>query len=221
MQLYLTNIRDAVRLLEESLIDNCPNPKCGRQFKESIVLTINSVEPPIQYDACPFCFTNLKTESQIEQKNNTEQEIKKVDAQEPIIENEGLEFEEFETSSFEPSNNQDKVKDSGSSFLSKVKSLMPGSSNSKEEKKQKLEESETELEILIKKEDQLEDKLKTKPKVKKQEQKGNESTSKQDADSGCLNYFGYLANRPKDESIPQVCFVCPKMVDCMLSPREN
>jgi hypothetical protein len=98
--------------------------------------------------------------------------------------------------------------------------LIPGSSNSKKEEKQKEEQSETELEIINQKEDQTEDELKIKTSLKKQEQKRNESISK-DGTSGCPHSFGYLANRPKEESIPQVCFVCPKMVDCMLSPREN
>jgi hypothetical protein len=206
-----------LRLLEESLVLTCPNPKCGRQFKESIVLTINSVEPPKKYDACPFCFASLETESLVDQEINAEQEIQKVVAQESNFENETLEFEESESSD---ESGQEKIKDSGSGFFSKVKSLIPGSSPKKEQK-QKVEESESDLEILIEKEDQIEDKLKIKPPVKNENQKQIESTSKQDVTSGCPQTFGYLANRPKDETIPQVCFVCPRMVDCMLSPRDN
>ena len=211
-----------MRLLEESLFLTCPNPKCRRQFKESIVLTINSVEPPKQYDACPFCFASLETESPIEQeKNSHEEEIKKEVTPEPVFDNEILELEESKELSDELGNNsQDNMKDSGSSFFSKVKSLIPGSSDPKKEKKQKVEESETDLEILVD-EDQPKDKLEIKAPAKIESQKNVGSTSKQNVNSVCPQAFGYLANRPKDETIPQVCFMCPKMVDCMLSPRES
>jgi uncharacterized protein YbaR (Trm112 family) len=36
--------------------------------------------------------------------------------------------------------------------------------------------------------------------------------------SACSRHFGYLANRPKDASIPQECLICPKIVNCMLKP---
>jgi len=32
--------------------------------------------------------------------------------------------------------------------------------------------------------------------------------------SGCPNYFGYLANRPKNAPIPQECLTCQKMLEC-------
>ncbi|MEJ2240706.1 MAG: hypothetical protein P8Y18_00980 [Candidatus Bathyarchaeota archaeon] len=210
-----------MRLLEESFVITCPNPKCRRQFKESIVLTINSVEPPKQYEACPFCFASLEIESPNNKENTSEQEPQKVVVQEPILENETLKFEEFEENLDELTDEDQEKKDSGSGFFSKVKSLIPGSSGTKKDKKQKTEESETDLGILVEKEDRLKDKIEIKTPSKTEEQKNIESANKQDANSGCPQSFGYLANRPKDEPIPQVCFVCPKMVDCMLSPKEN
>jgi len=36
------------------------------------------------------------------------------------------------------------------------------------------------------------------------------------APSGCTHNFGYLANRPKNDPIPQECLTCSKIVDCML-----
>jgi len=33
---------------------------------------------------------------------------------------------------------------------------------------------------------------------------------------GCKHYFGYLANREKQDTIPDECLECPKSLDCML-----
>ncbi|MBT8171382.1 hypothetical protein KJN74_00725 [Candidatus Bathyarchaeota archaeon] len=61
---------------------------------------------------------------------------------------------------------------------------------------------------------------KSKNEIKKQTEK--KSTEKKEGKlTGCQEAFGYLANRPKDSPIPQECLSCPKMVDCMLSPREE
>ena len=48
-----------------------------------------------------------------------------------------------------------------------------------------------------------------------------EPETKEAESSGCPEEFGYLANRPPDTPIPSRCLVCPKMVDCMLSPRDE
>jgi hypothetical protein len=44
--------------------------------------------------------------------------------------------------------------------------------------------------------------------------------SKTTNSSECRYYFGYLANREKNESIPETCLDCPKSLDCMLSNHE-
>ena len=31
----------------------------------------------------------------------------------------------------------------------------------------------------------------------------------------CAHHFGYLQRRPKDTPIPEECFTCSKMIDCM------
>ena len=203
-----------MRLLEESLIVNCPNPKCQRQFKESILLTINSVTPPKQYNACPYCFANLETEPQIEQK---------VDPETILNEDEVIEIEEDVESVEDQSERKilDQEKDSGPSFFRKVKALIPGSNGNKRNKKQKTEEPKAEPELEIEKEDTPKEKLEVEVPIKKEEPKLPPSSRTEESSSVCPATFGYLANRQKDESIPQVCFVCPKMVDCMLSPRDN
>jgi len=33
--------------------------------------------------------------------------------------------------------------------------------------------------------------------------------------SWCPHRFGYLASRPKNDSIPEECLICPKIVNCM------
>jgi len=52
-----------MRLPEESVVVACPNPKCGREIEEPILLTNLSVTPPEQYDACPHCFSKLEPET--------------------------------------------------------------------------------------------------------------------------------------------------------------
>jgi len=52
-----------MRLPEESMIVICPNPKCGRELEEPILLTNLSVNPTEKYDACPYCFTKLIPET--------------------------------------------------------------------------------------------------------------------------------------------------------------
>jgi hypothetical protein len=38
--------------------------------------------------------------------------------------------------------------------------------------------------------------------------------------STCHRYFGYLGDRPKGAAIPEECFTCERMLDCMASAPE-
>lgn len=49
---------------------------------------------------------------------------------------------------------------------------------------------------------------------------GSSESKEKVEETGCLQAFGYLANRPKDAPIPSECLLCPKMVDCMLRAKE-
>jgi hypothetical protein len=170
-------------------------------------LTIRSVTPPAQYEACPYCFTKLEPEPPAEQE----------EVAEPTVEQEEAEYSQSDNSVSEEGNA------SGSRFLKRFKALIPNSDKSRKDEVEKPEEpqaeptikeeqtaeEETETEPVAKKE-----KPKVEPKIKSSDKKGSES-------SGCPEHFGYLANRPPDTPIPPQCLVCPKMVDCMLSPRES
>ena len=208
----------------------CPNPRCRREFEESILLTVLSVTPPKQYEACPYCFANLEQGSPIEQKA----------VPEPRVEHEeAIEKDEEEETAANLSVNAvlEKVMDSAPSFFKKFKSLIPRTSGLKKEKKEKTKEPQAEP--VVKEEKAPKEEPKTEPIVKKEEpkeafqtdssgkeetakeeSKTEESAKKEDGSSGCPETFGYLANRPKGVPIPQGCLICPKMVDCMLSPRE-
>jgi hypothetical protein len=98
-----------MRLPEESVIVICPNPKCGREIEEPILLTNLSVKPTEQYDACPHCFTKLIPETPFEPDEATLSE----------------EDEILETS-----------RKAGSQALKKVEDLILGSSENKEETKE-------------------------------------------------------------------------------------
>ena len=161
-------MRVAARLPKKSPAVTCANPKCGKEIEESIILNVLSVNPPIQYEACPYCFTKLEKEKVIETPKKPE----------PRMED---------------------VKESGSGRFGRVRSLIPS--------RNKTEEIE---EIQKKSQDKKSDK----------NEKKNEKSSSNDKKSGCPEHFGYLANRPSDVAIPQNCLTCPKMVDCMLSPKE-
>lgn len=193
--------RDAARLSEESIVIVCPNPKCRREIEEPILLTIRSVTPPKEYEACPYCFTKLEAEPQMEQEEVPEPPV----AQEEVIE------EEDESSR-------------AYAFLQKVKALIPGSDGSQKEKREKSEEPQAEPAAKKDEEKTVKEEPETEPVAKeeaKEEPKIAPSAQKEGESSGCPEHFGYLANRPSDTPIPPQCLVCPKMVDCMLSPRKN
>lgn len=162
---------------EESFLITCPNPKCKKKIEDPILVTIQSVKPPKQYDACPYCFAELenqitieneKMDSRIEEDIKTEQMHPETELTEKIILN---------------NENNSRPK-----FLKKIKSLIDNNDHSKKSVKK-----ETKKEI---------------------------SDKKEKDSSECPENFGYLAKRPKESPIPQVCLSCPKMVDCMLSPRD-
>jgi hypothetical protein len=200
-------------LSEESVVVVCPNPKCLREIEEPILLTILSVTPPKEYKACPYCFANLEPEPPIEQK----------DVPEPTVDQEEVMDEEEATPTIKSGNSVlEKVK-AGPRFLQKVKALIPGSNGSQKEKRQKPEQPQAEP-AGKKEEKATKEEPKTEPLVKeepKEAYKTEQSAKKESDSSGCPEAFGYLANRPPDTPIPPQCLVCPKMVDCMLSPRES
>ena len=73
------------------------------------------------------------------------------------------------------------------------------------------------------KEEPKEEESKEEPKKEepKEEPKTKTVVEKETKSAGCPETFGYLSKRPPDTPIPPQCLVCPKMVDCMLSPRES
>jgi hypothetical protein len=168
-------LRVAARLPKKSPAVICPNPKCGKEIEDSIILNVLSVNPPKQYEACPYCFTKLETETVTETPKKSEPQI-------------------------------EEVKESSSGMFGRVKALIP--SRNKTEEIEEIQEKPTFT--------------REKPQDKKPEkiEKKDDKSSDKDKKSGCPEHFGYLANRPSDVAIPQACLTCPKMVDCMLSPKD-
>lgn len=229
----------------------CPNPKCGREIGEPIIVTILSVTPQKDYEACPHCFTKLEKETPIE----TEEDPEIIEEnQYPELPDEPEEYVEQEEQTQEnpPVNGVlEKVKDS--KLLKRVKALLPNNDSTDKKKKKETKEleidpelkevpqeetepvNEKELEEIdedysaeeIEDEDTLAEYLDSteedehKKETAKDEPEIEEATGKQSGQSGCPQEFGYLANRPKDTPIPSGCLTCPKMVDCMLSPRDD
>jgi len=201
-------------LTEEAVVAICPNPRCQKEIEEPILLTILSVTPPKQYQACPCCFAKLEQESSIEHE----------EVPEPQIELElALEKEEEKEIEDNLSVNVvlEKVKDSGPRrFFKKVKALIPNNGGLKENEENT---KEPQAEPAVKKEE-LKEAIQTdlldKDETVTEEPKIEEIIKKESGLPTCPETFGYLSNRPKDVPIPQGCLTCLKMVDCMLSPKE-
>jgi hypothetical protein len=194
-------------LSEESVAVVCPNPKCRREIEEPILLTLLSVTPPKQYEACPYCFASLEPEPPIEQEAVPEPTVEQEEATSTIKSEDSV---------------LEKVKDSAPGFLQKFKALIPNSNESQKEKIEKPEKPQAEP-VAKKEEKTTKEEPETEPVAKepKEETETESSAKKESESSGCPESFGYLANRPPDAPIPPQCLVCPKMVDCMLSPRES
>lgn len=192
-------------------------------------MTILSVTPPKQYEACPYCFANLEPEPPIEEE----------DVAEPTVEQKEAMKEEEATPTIKSGNSVlEKVMDSAPGFLQKFKELIPTSNGSQKEKREKQEKPRAEP-VTRKEENPTKKEPKTEPVTKEEEPKEEtktetldkeetketfrteQSTKEESEPSGCPEHFGYLANRPPDAPIPPQCLVCPKMVDCALSPKES
>jgi hypothetical protein len=236
-------------LSEETVVVICPNPKCRREIQEPILLAILSATPPKKFKACPYCFTELTPEPEIEKEDVPEPAVEDEEVLAEIEEN--VDITDSETSGLE------KVK-SGPSFLQRVKSLIPGRSNDAQKEVEELQDEADSIE----EEMVTEEELKPEPKaveepeevptaeslVEDEPEEVEETEELEEAEeakeleepeeleeaptieepetkevesSGCPEEFGYLANRPPDTPIPSRCLICPKMVDCMLSPRDE
>jgi hypothetical protein len=185
-------------------------------------LTILSVTPPKQYEACPYCFASLEPEPPIEEEDVSESMVKHREVESSLPANSVLE----------------KVMDSAPRFLQKFKDLIPTSNGYQKEKRERHEKPRAEP-AAKKEEKPTKKEPKTEAVTKEEEPKEETKTEALDREetketfrteqsakeesglSGCPEYFGYLANRPPDAPIPPQCLVCPKMVDCVLSPKES
>ena len=75
----------------------CPNPRCRKEIEDPIRLTILSVTPPKQYEACPYCFAKLEQEPPIEQNQVSESQVEQDLVSKPSFEQEEpIIFEEEE-----------------------------------------------------------------------------------------------------------------------------
>jgi DNA-directed RNA polymerase subunit RPC12/RpoP len=54
------------------------------------------------------------------------------------------------------------------------------------------------------------------PKEKTKESLPNQGDAGKSIASTCTFYAGYLKKRPKDVPVPEACFTCTEMLDCML-----
>ena len=198
--------------MTEAVVVVCPNPKCKREIEEPILLTILSVTPPKQYDACPYCFAKLEQEPLVEQ-DIVPESIE-------IEHEEVMEEGEEATSNLSVNAVLEKVRVSGPKFLKKVKALLPNSNGSQKEKQKKTEEPQAKPSSIEENEPVIKEEPRAEIFFTEEETEEasiiESSAEKENQSSGCPETFGYLAKRPKDAPIPQQCMFCPKIVDCML-----
>jgi DNA-directed RNA polymerase subunit RPC12/RpoP len=83
----------------------------------------------------------------------------------------------------------------------------------KEEKKTEPEEEKT-VEIQTEQEPEMEPETTASEPQEEQEVKA-EAKPASDNPSTCAHHLGYLKNRPKNTPVPEECFTCIKMLDCM------
>ncbi len=79
----------------------------------------------------------------------------------------------------------------------------------KEEEKREKEEPKV-------KPPEKEEKPAVEPLEKEKEPAAKPLKKEEKGPSGCPHHFGYLANRPKDDPIPEECLTCSKIMECML-----
>ena len=213
---------------EESLLFICPNPKCGEEFENPLVLTVLSVDPPKKYEACPKCFAKIVREKLLKEKEESDLSQIKIDSKD----NEVLESkDEIET---DENVSLDKEEKPDLPFFQRVKRLISNNNRSETETKELKDESvpiiednipnkpETDYEPENLEQHEMIETISSEiTETAKKISDSEESISKETESTECPESFGYLSNRPKDEPIPQKCLVCSRMVDCMLSPRKN
>ncbi|MCW4034199.1 MAG: hypothetical protein NWF03_02415 [Candidatus Bathyarchaeota archaeon] len=235
--------------MEETVEIICPNPKCQRKIKEPILLTVLSVSPRKEYEACPYCFVRLDKEI------TPEDEDTEFETEYEEVEDE----EEMESSSTETTTQ--KSKSAGPSFLDRVKALIPNANGTQKKETAEIDDTEEAEELDEEEEEMTAEEQETEELDDEYEDEENEEDDEEDeepeeeqdeeyeeddeedaveaeteqeeteakpeketkttADGECPESFGYLANRPKDAPIPSGCLMCPRMVDCMLKVEDD
>jgi len=60
------------------------------------------------------------------------------------------------------------------------------------------------------------------PQISKSEDKAVPAkTSSVSSKRGCIHHFGYLGTFPKNSPIPDECFGCEKIVECLVKPKSR
>ena len=140
--------RDVARLSEETVVVICPNPNCGREIKEPILLAILSGTPRKEFEACPYCFTELKPEPRIEEESIPEPTFEPEEVLDDVDETVAT------TESEPPVLEKGK---GGAGFFKKVRSLIKRSNGDHEEEKLEFEESQNESFVREEEKTEIED----------------------------------------------------------------
>jgi hypothetical protein len=193
------------------------------------MLTVMSTTPPIQYEACPYCFVALEQEPP---ESPVEPEEAPATVTELEEDDEEYNEEAEEMPEPEPNTVLEKIKTSSPAFLKRFRSLIQNTAEPQKAQEPEIEEEteyedeetlldyeEPEYEAFEPQEEETqEDTLEEDTYEPEEPQAPEIQTAKSDApqSESCPQSFGYLCNRPKDAPIPAECLTCPKIVDCML-----
>ena len=190
----------------------CSNPECRKTFQKPTKLTDLSETPPREHSACPHCGSILTASpSKIQKKPKLavgtppSQEKPKITIEELLARQKGLKRTE---EPMVPVGNKETV-------TSIEATEIPEDTIMTVETPKPLEDSHKykALEHLKAKSLPTEQ-VETSEVSKEEELPTNPSKNTEFKPSQCPHYFGYLKNAPKNATMSEECFRCPKMMEC-------
>lgn len=175
----------------------CPNPECRKIFQKPIVLTDLSKTPARVHPACPHCGFDLERASPFrgQKKPKMVVEVPPSPKKSSVIED--ASYVEKQKRLEEPMVSVRTPEPANSVGLTEI----PGKPTIAVETQELPEVPSEGIEA---------------PRIPKEEHPPTISSKQMEAKpSGCPKFFGYLKRIPKNASLPDECFRCPKMVECL------
>lgn len=173
----------------------CPNPECRKVFEKPVSLTDLSTRPPRGYLACPYCGRDLEGISKVTPEESKVEHSLPLEKPQSYTENLAVRTEatELETpDSPKISKMQEVSKSTFSAGISRG----------------------------LKRVSQLEKKSIKRPSKPKETPKKHMKKKRSKSRRTCSHFLGYLRTLPKNVPIPDECFGCLQLVDCVTGAKK-